>query len=100
MQALYKEVIIMANGRGGARPNAGRKAGAPNKKTQEMQEMVAATGITPLQYLLSVMRDTANEPKERLAAATAAAPYVHAKLSQVDMNANVTTHEASIDELE
>ena len=84
---------------GGKRAGAGRKPGSVNKKTKEMQEKVAAEGITPLEYLLEVMRNEVNEPKERLAAATAAAPYVHAKLSQVDMNANVTNHEASIDEL-
>jgi hypothetical protein len=57
------------------------------------------SGITPLQFMLDVMRDDANDPKDRLAAANMAAPYVHAKLSSIEVNANVTTHEASLDEL-
>ncbi len=57
------------------------------------------SGITPLQFMLDVMRDEANDPKDRLSAANMAAPYVHAKLSSVEVNANVTTHEASLDEL-
>lgn len=63
----------------------GRAAGVVNKKTAEVQKMVAETGITPLEYLLMVMRDPGGEPKERINAAVAAAPYVHAKLSTVDV---------------
>lgn len=70
--------------RGGARPNAGRKAGAATKKTKEIANRAAEEGITPLEYLLSVMRNEVNEPKERVTAAIAAAPYVHAKLSSVE----------------
>jgi hypothetical protein len=70
--------------RGGARPNAGRKAGAATKKTKEIADKAAEEGITPLEYLLSVMRNEVNEPKERVTAAIAAAPYVHAKLSSVE----------------
>lgn len=50
--------------------------------------------------MLSVMRDPANESDVRLDAAKAAAPYVHSKLASIELNANVTTHEASLDELE
>jgi hypothetical protein len=35
----------------------------------------------------------------RFEAAKAAAPYIHPKLSSVEMNANVTNHEAALDEL-
>jgi len=83
---------------GGKRPGAGRKAGVPNKRTAALQAAVESTGITPLEYMLQVMRDS-SDPKERLNAAVSAAPYVHAKLSSVEMNAKVTTHEASLDDL-
>lgn len=76
--------------RGGARLGAGRKKGLPNKRTAEAQEQAKASGITPLEYMLSVMRTQETDPRERLAAAQAAAPYVHAKLSSItvagDMN--------------
>ena len=87
------------NGFGGPRAGSGRKKGSPNKKTAELQAYVAATGQTPLEYMLERMRDEANDPKERLNAAISAAPYVHARLSSVDMKASISTHEASLDEL-
>lgn len=75
--------------RGGPRPGAGRKAGTPNKATAERQREVEASGLTPLEYLLSVMREETNEQAARLDAAKAAAGYVHPKLASVDMNAMV-----------
>jgi hypothetical protein len=42
---------------GGARPGGGRKPGVPNRQTAELQEAVAASGETPLDYILRVMRD-------------------------------------------
>ena len=71
--------------KGGVRINSGRKPGSPNKKTAEVQRQVAESGITPLEYLLTVMRAPEAEPRERINAAIAAAPYVHAKLSTVDV---------------
>ena len=73
------------NQKGGARPGAGRKKGEPNKRTAEAQEMAAATGMTPLEYMLQVMRDPGEDSPRRLSAAQAAAPYVHAKLSSVEL---------------
>lgn len=68
----------------GSPKTGGRKAGTPNKRTAELQSAVEESGLTPLEYLLSVMRNEINEQKERMAAAVAAAPYVHAKLSSVE----------------
>lgn len=62
----------------------GRKAGVPNKRTTEFKAALAAAGITPLEYMLKVMRDTKVDPKRRDAAAAAAAPYMHAKLASVE----------------
>ncbi len=45
--------------------------------------MVAAEGLTPLQYLLQEMRDETNDKAVRLEAAKSAAPYVHARLTAV-----------------
>jgi len=72
--------------RGGARPGAGRKPGARDKLAKETAERVAAEGITPLDFLLSVMRDAEEEKVKRIEAAKAAAPYVHARLNSVDAN--------------
>jgi hypothetical protein len=68
----------------------GRKKGTPNKATAAKVAEIAASGLTPLDYLLSVMRDTRCSADERRAAATAAAPYVHPKLASVEMRAEMT----------
>lgn len=91
--------MVNQSNKGGARSGAGRKPGAPNKKTQAVQEAVAASGETPLEYMLKLMRDITAEPAARLDAAKSAAPYVHAKLASIELNANVTAHEASLDDL-
>ena len=51
--------------RGGARKNAGRKPGAATTKTREIANKASEAGLTPLEYILSVMRDDATEPRER-----------------------------------
>lgn len=70
--------------RGGARNGAGRKLGAANKMNQEARAKAAEGGITPLDYMLEVLRDETAEASARMDAAKAAAPYVHAKLASVE----------------
>ena len=69
---------------GGKRDGAGRKAGSPNKATQEQRDAVAASGLTPLDYMLTVLRDEDADKEDRMWAAEKAAPYVHAKLASVE----------------
>ena len=69
--------------RGGSRPGAGRRKGTPNKASAARQKRVAATGITPLDYMLSVMRDGKADAGRRDDMAKAAAPYVHPKLASM-----------------
>jgi hypothetical protein len=66
--------------RGGKREGAGRKSGVKNKITRELMARVEATGITPLDYMLSVLRDETAPVERRDEMAKAAAPYVHARL--------------------
>jgi hypothetical protein len=75
----------MRNGRKKGTPKTGgRKRGTPNKRTRALQESVAASGLTPLDFMLSIMRN----PKVRLAmrfdAAKQAAAYVHPKLAAIE----------------
>lgn len=74
-------------GHGGKREGAGRKPGSATRKTREVAEKAAAAGLTPLEYLLSVMRDTEADGHARLDAAKAAAPYMHPRLAQVEAKA-------------
>lgn len=76
--------IQSANQRGGKRIGAGRKKGEPNKRTAEAIAAAEASGITPLEYLLDVMRNSGDD-KMRMTAAMAAAPYIHPKLSAVEL---------------
>ena len=70
--------------RGGARPGAGRPRGRRSGKTSERLAAIEAAGITPLDYLLTTMRNEELEKAVRLDAAKAAAPYVHPKLANID----------------
>ena len=76
--------------RGGSRPGAGRKPGQTTKLNEEARKTAAEGGLMPLDYLLTIMRDIDKPQDERVDAAKAAAPYVHAKLSTVDMKAEVS----------
>ena len=86
---------------GGARPGAGRPKGSRNKRTREQEKAVEETGQTPLEFLTSVYRDEQKPIDERMEAAKAAAPYVHPKLSSVEMSGHLGfSHEDALDELE
>jgi hypothetical protein len=76
------------------RKTGGRKKGVPNKATAAKLAAIEASGLTPLDYMLSVMRDPANEPEIRLAAAKDAAPYVHARLASVELSGKVDVRRA------
>lgn len=86
MLKTEKKPEITGKINGGVRPGSGRKKGSPNKKTAALQKAVAETGLTPLEYMLTVMRNDLEEPRTRLNAALGAAPYVHAKLSSIELS--------------
>jgi hypothetical protein len=83
-----------SNGRGGRRAGAGRKAGSATRKTREIADRAIEDGITPLEYMLRIMRQEPPETEDdrvRLSymemsfeAAKAAAPYVHPRLAAVE----------------
>ena len=69
--------------RGGARSGAGRRPGGSNRITREAIAK-AQDGLSPLDYLLRVMRDESEDSARRLDAAKAAAPYCIARLQPVN----------------
>lgn len=71
--------------RGGVRAGAGRPRGAPNKINADQRAAIAASGETPLDYMLRVMRDPAAPDDRRDRMASTAAPYVHAKLASMEV---------------
>jgi len=62
----------------------GRKKGVKNKKTLELQQRVAKGGISPLDYMLKVMRNPRADLARRDDMGKAAAPYVHPRLNSVE----------------
>jgi hypothetical protein len=90
--------------RGGKRPNAGRRVGTKTRKVAEriaVAERALAEGLTPLDYMLSILRDTNKEQAERFAAAKEAAPYLHPRLSSIEANVKATmSHEETLRRLE
>jgi hypothetical protein len=76
---------------GGPRPNSGRKKGTKNPATiakeavlTEVLTRALENETTPLEVMLTIMRDPASPAAMKFEAAKAAAPYVHPRLSQVD----------------
>ena len=70
--------------RGGKRPRAGRKRGSRNKASAAREIAVAASGLTPLAYMLSIMRDETQPLTVRIEMAKAAAPYVHPRFAAIE----------------
>lgn len=88
--------------RGGARPGAGRKKGSRILRTAKAAQKIGNDGMTPLEYLLSIMRDGRCKPSDRLEAAKAAAPYVHPRLAATELSGSLalTHHEEALNELD
>ena len=67
---------------GGARPGAGRPRGSKNKRRRpDPVELSGERGLTPLDYLLNLMRDESASPERRDWAADKAASYCHPRLN-------------------
>ncbi len=79
----------------------GRQKGTPNRATVQRQQEVAESGLTPLEYLLSIMRDEQAVIDIRIDAAKAAAPYIHPRLAAIDHSGSLTiSHETALEELD
>lgn len=86
-----------SNGRGGARKGSGRKAGSATKRTREIADKAAEDGVTPLEFMLAIMRTEPGDIEDprllvdhqamRFEAAKAAAPYIHPRLAAVEHTA-------------
>lgn len=64
----------------------GRKKGTPNKASVKLVEQIAATGLTPLEYMLDTLRDKTKDDPIRMDAAKSAAPYIHPKLAAMELS--------------
>jgi hypothetical protein len=55
----------------------------PNKASVVREAEIKAAGMTPLDFMLGVMRDEEKTVEMRLEAAAKAAPYVHPRLASL-----------------
>ena len=78
----------------------GRQKGVANKRTREIADAAVKEGISPLGYMLQVLRDKTVDPERRDRMAAAAAPYIHPRLSNVEAKIDISVHEAALREIE
>ena len=69
----------------------GRQKGTRNKLTAQREAEIAASGLTPLDYMLRILRDENEDTPRRDEMAKAAAPYCHPRLSTVDAKVSVNS---------
>jgi hypothetical protein len=65
----------------------GRRPGSRNRRTVAKQAAIVAAydaGLTPLDYMLGILRDENANRFERMDAAAKAAPYIHPKLASIE----------------
>lgn len=62
----------------------GREVGSRNKVSLDREKEIAASGLTPLEYMLQVLRASDSTAAERMDAAKAAAQFVHPRLAAVE----------------
>lgn len=55
---------------------------------KEMQSKALSGGISPLDYMLQILRDEKQKQEARFAAAKEAAPYCHNRLASVEHTGN------------
>lgn len=74
--------------RGGRRANAGRPPGACNVRTREIADQAIATGLSPLEVMLTAMRVwlEAGDYKSAVTVASMAAPYIHPRVNFHDVS--------------
>ena len=69
----------------------GRQKGTRNKLTARREAEIAASGLTPLDYMLRILRDENEDRCRRDEMAKAAAPYCHSRFSTVDAKVSVNS---------
>ncbi len=69
--------------KGGKRIGAGRPKGSKITRTVELADRIAGQGISPLEYVMSIMRDERQPAGLRFECAKAAMPYMHPRYGNV-----------------
>ncbi len=80
---------------GGARKGAGRKPGSVNRRNAEVIAEAINAGITPVEFMLTIMRDEEADPKRREWAAEKAAPYLHPRPAPLERTVEIDLPDTS-----
>ncbi len=67
----------------------GRIAGTPNKRTAEYMAGLLESGLDPLEFMLSVMRDEKADKHMRCDMAKSVAPYFYARRQDDGISMNI-----------
>jgi hypothetical protein len=79
----------MAGGHGGRRAGSGRKPGAVTVRNRAVADTsIADGGLSPLEFLLSIVRNPNEPAQRRLDAAKSAASFCHARLALEPVHSN------------
>ena len=68
----------------------GRRKGSKNKVALAKAAALAASGLVPLDYMLSVLRNPLASTEDKRWASEKAAPYCHPKLKATELSGTVT----------
>lgn len=77
-----------------------RPKGSINKRSKALIEKATKGGMLPVEFLLKQMRNPKLDRQVRMQAASAAAPYLHARLQAIQHSGAVTlSHEEALKQL-
>ena len=80
---------------GGVRPGAGRPKGSLSQRHVELLAGAVSEGISPVEYMLSIMRNEEEDEKRRAWAAEKAAPYIHPRPAPIARPIEITLPDTS-----
>jgi hypothetical protein len=81
--------------KGGARPGAGRPKGSVHRRSVDAVAKAMVEGISPVEYMLGIMRDPKADTKERAWAAEKAAPFVHPRAAPMERTVQIALPDTS-----
>jgi hypothetical protein len=80
---------------GGARAGAGRPRGSVSRQSIDAVAKAMADGISPVEYMLNIMRNDDADAKERAWAAEKVAPFVHPRPAPMERTVEIDLPDTS-----
>lgn len=80
---------------GGARAGAGRPRGSVSSRSVDVVAKAMAEGISPVEFMLNLMRDEKADAKSRAWAAEKVAPFVHPRPAPMERTVQIELPDTS-----